>query len=203
VEGDLLTVIIMAIIIQSFDTTVTKFGFQGLDTAGQERSFVPRQEIYFGLNAVPFESTPAPDELRILVQTTLPFGFAYALTDMYLSVLHGDAGTENWDAVAVCSLRDSNEAVNQTYRTEIQGLSHGDSSAGEGGAVRVWTFDKLPSWVIIPIGANSVNHLTMSVSTFNDPGGVESGTVTVLIRAIQFDVAQAHHFQVNTPLLVR
>jgi len=193
----------MAIVIQQFDTVVSKFGFQGLDTAGQERSHVPRQEIFFALNAQPYEETPAPDELRLLLQTTLPFGYAYALTDMYLSVLHGDAGTENWDVVAACSLRDSNQDVNQTYRTEIQGVSHGDSSAGEGGAVRIWTFDKLPTWIIIPIGAQSVNHITMSISTFDDPGGVEPGTVTVLIRAIQFDVAQAHHYEVNTPLLVR
>jgi len=197
----------MAIIQQFFTPVINKFGFQGLSTAGQERSAVPRQELFYVVEEEEIDPQAAPDGVQVFMNCSLPFGFSYAITDITMSIFHDIQ--DDWKTAAICTVRDDNLPDNRTYLTHYDAESAGTVQFPGGSppnldrVLQAWTWKKFPSWIIIP-QENSVAHITLTTSTEdNDPGGFEGGTFNALVRVLQYDVAQAHHFEVNTPLLIR
>jgi len=197
----------MAIIQQFFTPIINKFGFQGLSSAGQERSAVPRQELFYVVEEEDITSESAPDGKQVFMNCTLPFGFSYAITDITMSIFHDIA--DDWKTAAIATVRDSNVAESRTYLTHYDAESAGAVQFPGGvpnnpdRVLNAWTWKKFPSWIIIP-QEDSLAHITLTTSTEEgDPGGFLGGTFNALVRVIQFDVSQAHHYEVNTPLLVR
>jgi len=197
----------MTVIQQFFTPIVNKFGFQGLSSAGAERTAVPRQELFFIVEDGDVTAETAPDTVQTFVNCTLPFGFAYAITDITMSVFHDEP--DKWVNSASATIRDSNQAESRTYTAHLEGRSTDDIPFPGGTpnnpdrTLKMWNWQTLPTWIIIP-AEDSAAHI--SVTTANvpgDPGGTALAELNFLCRVIQFDVSQAHHFEVNTPLLVR
>lgn len=197
----------MAIVQQFFTPEVNKFGFQGLSSAGQERSSVPRQELFFIIEDAIIALADPPDGTQVFINCTLPFGFSYAITDITMSIFHDKE--DDWVLAGGATVRDSNQE-DRTYLTHYEGQSTGEF-AFPGGVpnnpdrvLQIWNWDNLPTWIIIPGQDSTGSEISITTSTVDeDPGGVAEGTLNCLVRVIQFDIAQAHHFEVNTPLLVR
>jgi len=187
----------MAVETTTFTPKLIKFGFEGISDAASDTTAVPRQELFYTQSGENILSPPAGDSQSVELTFRLPFGFAYVITDVNFSIFGADAG--DWSGQANGYIANDTPAQADII-AHFGGWTFG-SPVGDGGLVfRTYSFQELPSWVFIPQSNDGA--LVRFITSSNQ---IDGGTVGLqfVARFLQYDVSQAHHFAVNTPIPTR
>jgi len=128
----------------------TKFGFTGIPLSASEVSHIPRQELFYSVEGGAIAS--GPGQVGFNFQVNLDFAYAYAITDVHVQIAGNDASSwaaANWN-IRPKSLASTNPKPNPWVAWGT-GESYGEV-ASAGGVIehKVWDFQTLPKWVIIP-----------------------------------------------------
>ena len=189
----------MAQITTTFQPEPSKFGFTGIPNNRQDKSDIPRQEIFYTVNDGLVPAAVDPLDTRLAqVSCVLPFGFVYVLTDVFLDVTTNVAGAVNFNTMCTGLLRD--DSLDPSWGARFVGQSFGVNGDAASGGNRTYDFTNLPSWVVIPKSKAGANLL---MRTFDPVPGGPDAFITSVIRVLQYDVSQAHNYQVNTPTAIR
>jgi len=185
----------------------TIFGFTSLPENFQTESPIPRAELLFASQVnVPVPQV-AQDNQVMRFELELPFGFAYVAVELTLNIsdLGGDFGNSlDWSHAASMIFRDAPSFQGSSFTSDQVGLRNAAQVTGSdpddsvNGTV-VYQFLQMPTVVAIAREPNALAQVTVSCLVNNGPE-VRS---RLFARFLQFDVRQAHHYQVNTPFLVR
>lgn len=191
----------MATITTSLAPNPRRFGFTNLPTLSQEESPVPIAELVFTTQFSAVTLSGVGDDQLVKLTCNLPVGFTYVLIDCRMDLqVANDSDMADWDTIAYGLI--STAASGSQYRSPFQGISRGLISALDGGLPprSMFQFVSLPSQVIIPSGQAEA---TIVVTIANAVQNSSAGFFTSFVRVLQYNVSQAHHYQVNTPIPVR
>jgi len=144
--------------------------------------------------SVPVEA--GGDSQKLDIQCDLPVNFAYVLAEAHFSIFGADI-TE-WETVADVFLTDGSGSGDQN-RTEIKAIPAW--SEGVVGTLLAFRFDFQGLGVTLP--ANSVSVPQMRLIIANDTIDGSVMTVNWSCRFLQFNIEQAYHYAVNSPLPIR
>jgi len=184
------------------------FGFTSLDEAFQTRSDVPRAEFVFADQSVISQPVDPMNLQAVVYELELPFGFAYVIVELTLRITDqaAEGSSLDWGMAASLQLRDGTTSGNSSFSVDSVGLRNAGFDTGGGDkpedAVRgsvFYEFNKLPTVVVIARDPNGLASVAMN-SLVDDGAAV---TARIFARFLQYDIRQAHHYQVNTPTLVR
>ncbi len=177
------------------------FGFQGMPDIVGEQSIVPRGEVVFSVIGGIVAATGVGDSQLLTVGCSLPVNFAYALLEVACELQGADA--VDWDVASLSRWQDDNALPptgSQSIRIPVQGLSHGIVQSAT--PSRLWTYGTIPNQIIIPkqgfaAGVSMANNFTN--------GNLQGSSMVFdfYARFLMYDVAQAHHWQANTPTPIR
>lgn len=188
----------MAIETTTFDLTPRTFGLTSLPEPALRNSPVPRQELLFDIFNATVPVPGAGDFQNVRVETLLPPGFAYALTDIFLSITGADAA--DWGISALLELRDGTETGDTSWRIKMESVESFEvAGLATNQCGRGYTWPVLPKRLILPAKAGA--EVRASVSNVTVDGA--AATCNYSARYLVYDIAQAHHWEVNTPQLVR
>lgn len=181
------------------DTTFTpdlkKFAIIGLP-ADQDRSSVPRAELIFTVSSGSVLDPGPGNAQRVLITPLMPAGFSYSIQEAYISVkgLEVDSWqTTGWVIVNTGAL------LGTTVRIEIPSAPTSLYSDGAQFNIGYVWKNVFPGNLLMPsdTGASA----TFKVSNIVDDKA--AATIQFMCRVLQYDIEQAHHYQVNTPILTR
>jgi len=180
----------------------TVLGFTSLDEAFQTRSDVPRSEFVFASQDI----IPDPgvgETQSVVYELQLPFGFAYVCVEVTMRITDNGAPGEAklWGLASSLQLRDGTSSGNSSYSVDSVGLRYSGQS-GDEDSVRgsvFYQFDNLPKVVVIARDPNGLCTVVADTVETNQA----AVTTRIFARFLQYDVRQAHHYQVNTPTLTR
>lgn len=181
------------------DVTVepTFFGLTNLPEQVTQRSAIPRQEMFFNSFSDAIDVEAGGDSQLLRYIFNLPIGFAYAVVELYYSVVGTDAG--DWGDTAIQSIRDAVQDADTNYRIHMESLPSFEVETTAGVCFRSYHFTDLPSRLFLPKAGGSVWQMAVANDTING----SAMTANISARFLVYDIAQAHDFEVNTPQLVR
>jgi len=197
----------MAAEITSIVPLPTVFGFTGLPENFQTESFIPRAEFLFAnQTTIPVPQLPQDNQVARF-ELELPFGFAYVAVELTLQVsdLGGDFGHSlEWSHAAGMFLRDAPSFGDASFTSDQVGLRNAaqvtgaDPDDGINGTV-IYQFLQMPTVVAIAREPHALCQVTVSCLANDGPEVL----ARLFARFLQYDVRQAHHYQVNMPSLTR
>lgn len=186
----------MATTTTTTDPDPVSFPFTGLPGLRVlEQSPIPRGFVSFENSSVTIAVAGAGEDQTWRINFILPIGYAYILTEVHIQLQGAIAEMADWDEVM------NGELNWQAGPRAIpfDGVSLGDTMATTTLDRRVYTFSDLPKTIMVVddaasqagfrIGNHTVDGLAMSGSVFG--------------RFLQFDIEQAHNWEVHTPQLIR
>lgn len=188
----------MATTLTSIIPTPELFGFTGLPNPLQEQSVIPRQEVLFNVVDETVTVAAAGEDQSVDILCLLPVNFAYALSGIFMSITGTDAAA--WDPVSLAIWTDG-DAINRKLVATIGGLSLGtcsNPSTSFGPLARAYNFEPLPQVLLLP---RDEQRLRVKVGNVSIDGAAMK--VNFMARMLMYDISQAHHHAVNTPIPVR
>jgi len=192
----------MATIRTTISPTPQLFPFSGLPDPEGDLSSVPRGELIFSIDPASDNVTEGDtaDDQEIFLSMVLPQNFAYALMEIKLSLDGTVADIPNWDPVAIAAA--VNGTTNRTMSAALQGVSNGiyHHKTGAGPAGRVYTFEGMTGLIHSPRASEQAN---VSIKWANTTVDGEAASVRLWCRFLVYDIAQIHHWAVQTAQLVR
>lgn len=174
------------------------FGFTGLPGALQERSAVPRQEVIFNIIDGDITVAAGGADQDLSITCNLPVNFSYALMEVHLAINGADAADWGNSALAIWT---DGDATDRTIACLFEGTSKGvagTSSSSFGALSRQYTFADKPTVILLP--ANEPK-LVLKVANSTIDGAAMN--THFMARMLMFDIDQAHHWEVNTPMPIR
>lgn len=192
----------MATITTSLTPSPRFFPYQGISDPNRDQSVVPRGELVFSGQREAITDGGVGNDQLLAINCQLPQNFSYVLTDVGLTIEMVDVGdTCLWDETVQLTALDAQTVANRFLTTPYPGISTGNFLELEGAAGRqVYAFNSLPRFVILPpAGDNASVLISAGNPTLND----NSSTATFLVRVLMYDISQAYHYEVNTPIPVR
>lgn len=189
----------MALVTTAFTIAPSFFGIVNLPDPVTQRSNIPRQELYFNSFAQVIPVATGGDTQLLTEACILPIGFAYAAMEFYMSVVGADAA--DWGGTGILSIRDGIEDVDTDYRIHLVSPTNAVGLGAVNVDFRSYCFEPplLPKRIILPQTGGSL----WSFQVGNTTADGSAMTANISARFLQYDIAQAHDFEVNTPTLVR
>lgn len=186
----------MALVVTTFTPLPELFSYSGLPDVITERSQFPRGEVAFNIFAGAVDAPGAGDNARISIQMSLPPGYAYVLREAHYSLAASD--TEDWEAVAPLTF-DNASSGDATWQAPIELFSE-----AKGTSRRIYTKQSDLKQVVLPGGPTpGITSMLVSITHTNQNDDGLAVTVFATVRFLQFDIEQAHHFEVNQATPVR
>lgn len=186
----------MSIINTTFTPAARLNSFTGIgDLPRQQRSAIPRGEVFFIINGGDVTKGEVGDTQRSRIDCTLPRNFAYALVGIHLNLYGVDI--TDWETIANSYI--SNDIADFDVNVPIVGVSPGPAVASGAGAM-TYQFESFKA-IIVPRGADATPNLHIDISNY-----VTDGTAmitSIYARFLQYDIEQANHWEVNLPQLTR
>lgn len=173
--------------------------YTGLGQLTQDRSAIPRAEVFVGGLDIDITAGGVGNTQRFTLGMHLPRNFAYVLAEINV-VIEVEAGLAmTWDAYGAGELSNGPDQ-DRSHATPISLESPGVSDS-TGNPRRIYTAPHPPKYLVLPPENKPGPYfaLVWGNSTTDAPAAVSS----FLIRFYQYDVEQAHHFAVNSPSLTR
>ena len=191
----------MATTTTSLTPAAELFAFTGLVNQLQEQSYIPRQEVVFKVLDTAVTAAVLTEDQEINISCLLPVNFAYALSGIFLCLSGADAA--DWDDVALALWTDGGTVgtPTRTLIAPIEGLSHGtsfNSTSSFGPLVKTYNFGPLPQLLILP---SAQPQLVVKLGNTVIDGVAMKVNMTA--RMLMYDISQAHHYAVNTPVPTR
>lgn len=191
----------MATVTTALTPTPTIFPMQGIDDTVRDLSRVPRAEVFFSLDSEDVPVATGGDDSRINITCNLPVNFSYVVMEMNMKIDQASGTTWGWESRSsgfVLPGSVGNRDYNANFFSEGGDVSITDLQDVR--VRRIFQFKDLPSMVILPKMGDqaSIGCQIGSASVDN-----AASKVQFMCRLLQFDVTQAHHFQVNTPTPIR
>lgn len=177
------------------------FSYTGLP-AGDLRLNLPRAEVHFGGPQLSANVTVAGagDDQRIDITCTLPLGYAYVLRELHLSMVNDDAA--DWEDNGFTTWQNSTTEADRSTFVPMGIHSTGGGANGPAGfRVKNWTLVDPIRQVVKPAVGNQGLEFFLSLQNPVIDGA--AGFVHFMIRFLQYDIEQAHHYAVNNPIPVR
>lgn len=178
----------------NFTPDLKKFAIIGL-SAGQDRSSVPRSELIFTVSSGPILIEAGGSNQEVNITVVLDAGFSYSIQEAYASIKSVDGG--DWAANGFVIVN-TGALLGTTVRIELESEL---STAFVDGANtnRGYQWRNFPGNLLMPsdTGASA----TFKLGNQSIDGA--AATLQFMCRVIQYDIEQAHHYQVNTPILTR
>lgn len=187
---------------QTINPVMSLNQWAGLSDPRRDKSIVPRGEVRFTSIAEDVTIPTAGEDGILQIVCVFPqnFAFVFGELSMKLAVGIGDANTfEDCGQILIVSSLPRTEAGQQTF-TEIK--SDGNCLALIArGPQKVYSPVAMSAMTYLPdrSGSNVEMHVTIGNATTD----FDAGVLDFFARFYMFDVEQAHHFEVNTPSLVR
>lgn len=181
------------------------FPYEGIGPIIRAQSAVPRAEVWFNVIAGVVPVSEADEDRRVSVTCVLPRNYAYAIAETSMRMANDTVDTANtWDDACEFSMQNVDSASETiTQRSFAAGESPGQyfKLIGFGGH-KVWYFRNLTDKIFrSPVGSQtnirSITHITDETLA-----GVVA-TFEFAARFYQYDVRQANHYAVNSPILIR
>lgn len=184
-------------------TTITPteflFPWQGIDDLARDRSDIPRAELRFSAIESVIAASGVGDNQSIQVVCDLPVNFSYVLLELYL-MIGGSGQTDDVTFTpALCSIVD-NDSGARTYNINFD-LARQQLQSSSGSYFATYCTSKYPNLVIIP--QPTAGNAQLLVDLYNPVANDSAVIANFYARFARYDISQAHHWQVNTPSLVR
>ncbi len=192
----------MAVVTTTITPALRYFPYSGLPDSYKERSPFPRGELTFVADTEAIALTGAGDNQNLRIRCTLPQGFAYVLADLAFDVFAAVAGdANNFPVNATAFIVDSSVAgQDRTYRTDFSMISE-SSSLTPGNLIKTYRPVNQGGKVIRCAPGQTGE---MRLDAFNLTANDGAYTLhTFFARFLQYDIEQAHHYQVNSPVPTR
>lgn len=186
----------MAVATTTFTPPPMRQAFSGLDSVGGERSPWPNAEQRFCVLAGAVDVEAGGDSQKVDIQCDLPVNFAYTLMEIHMSIFGADIA--DWETNGDCFFTDGTGSLPQG-RTMISAIPAW--SEGVVGTLLAFRFDFQGMGVQLPANAVSTPQLRFIMA--NDTIDGSAMTVNFCARFLQFNIEQAHHFEVNSAMAVR
>lgn len=191
----------MATVDVSLTPIETIFPFTGITEVVRDRSEVPRAELFYSLLSGSIAAAGAGDDTRVNVAVTLPRNFAYVLIEANVYLDQAAGTTFGWDSDIYGSLTDGNSTTRlYNYNFFLEGSSVMiDTQQDRPRKVYQLLGNQVPNIVCLPReGGQAICSLS-----FGSTGQNVQTNAQLFLRFLQYDVTQAHHFDVNTPTFTR
>ena len=182
----------------SLTVTQAPFPFSGLEDILRPQSYVPLQEYRAYTVGESIPATGAGDNQRFLFQVTLPRNFAYAIVDLGVRITGANGATNNWDNQLNCIFEN---ASSPTLLAPIALNSAGSATSSGAAERKIYSPARLPNTVVIP--NLSTDSCLLVMDGYNATANDGAYSIDVLARFLQYTIAQANNWQVNTPMPVR
>ncbi len=189
----------MAIVRTTITPAAQLFSYSGMNL-NQANDYAPRGEVRFNFDGEAIALTGVGDNQQLFIDLRLPANFAYIMSDGFVALDSEADGTNNFPNVAHASFNDAAGGV-ITQSIPLQWTSAGaviiTSTSKER---KTYVNDKAATGVLVPqIGAVDALFYQQTNTTANDAAYAAKG----YFRFLQFDISQAYHFRVNSPVPVR
>ncbi len=192
----------MAIVALTLPYTQTIFPFQGLSEVPRERSDVPRSELICQLQGAAVASGGVGDSTHLSLTASLGQNFSYVMVDFYLGIFGQTAAASvDYEDLASMNLNNAVSGIGRDYAMLSSPFSRGEQNFG-GTNVRMKTY-QLDRYENIVVLAPPSRQAGLTVSIFNPTLDDQDYSVNSMVRFLVYDVNQTHHYQVNTPVVVR
>ncbi len=158
-------------------------------------SAIPRQELFFPVLAGDIPLTTGGNDQDVRVTCSLPLGYSYVLTEIHAGIAGADV--DQWATISECQVTDSVDSA--TYRAKFS--SNITVPMARTTQFRMtYNFSSLLKRVIIPAkdGAELI-WVTSSANNVDLAAAILNFTASFLV----YDIAQANHFELNTPVYTR
>lgn len=188
----------MAIITSDFDPEATPFPYAGMPDIVGQRTGIPRGEVAFNVDGGSVTLAGVGDTQRANVTCTLPGGYAYVLRETFLSMTAIDV--EDWDDVGFGSFQDAEQSTVRKNRMLFQLVSAGAVNITTAKR-RCWDYTILPKQVLYP--ASATEGAVYIATIINAVTNGAAGNLVFNARFLQFDIEQANHYSVNSPMPTR
>jgi len=186
----------MAIVSTSTDCALKSFAFTGLTDPQRDGSQVPRQEIYVsesGTIAAPGAGNTRQHTFNIL----LPQNYAYTCVEASCRI---NGSGSDWARDQDGLWTDGEPGTPRKTVIPVVMIAQQGMAAAAPGTIMTWTLREVPKQVLVPISGSSCLFVTRAYDN-TDNGG--SSSFDFYARFLMYDISQAHHFEVNTPTLMR
>ena len=188
----------MATVATSTTQTLKSFAFTGIGDVKQDRSQIPRQEIFVSNSGV-IAAPGAGNVRQHTFNIVLPMNFSYALVEASFR-LDSSAGVSDWAKESDGVWSDGVSGATRVVLIPVRFNSLTTRAEQAPGAIQTFTMDKVPNQVLVPQSGTSAN-LLWRVYDDTDNGGATN--YNVYARFLMYDITQAHHWAVNSPTLTR
>jgi len=178
----------------NFTPDLKKFALVGLPI-GQDRSPVPRSELIFTVSSGAILIATGGNDQEVNITVVLDTGFSYSIQECYASIKSVDAADWQDNGFVIVN---TGALLGTTVRIELE--SELSTAFVDGANVnRGYQWRNFPGNLLMPSD-------TGASATFKLGNQVIDGaaaTLQFMCRVLQYDIEQAHHYQVNTPTLIR
>lgn len=186
----------MARITSTFTPEPDVFPYAGMAEAQADKLNIVRAELRFQINGDAITISGAGDDQEAVIDVNLPRNFAYVHLESHIGIICTDS--TQWESVAWGGLQNGRGGMTRDWIAPIEHFSNGATTFG---GRRIWTAQAQVKSVILPASPGENGEWQFRVG--NPTLDQAAGTMFALIRFLQFDVEQAHHFAVNNPMPVR
>jgi hypothetical protein len=165
---------------------------------------VPRGELRCAAHDASIAAVGAGDTQVVFIDCLPPVNFAYVLASVSIAVKPASAAhANNFLNVANGYLANSDSSALATYEDYFALTSPGKSyDAFTGGALKVFQPVDLPGTVLLQRN-DSDRSARVWFGMENDTANDVAYLLTFLSRFYVYDLEQAHHYGINTPILTR
>lgn len=173
--------------------------YQGAGDLQKQSTGIPRAELNYTISNGVIALSGVGDSQRIVITCELPLSYAYVLQEVSLCNLTGVDG-DNWPDRGFACIR--NNLLNGTdWKSAVDIFSRGDFSDAVGGFGKsyICPSNNYVSRLIIP--ETSANFLMNLHNITTNQSAMTLGAFHC--RFLQYDIAQAYTWPVNSPVLTR
>lgn len=181
-----------------FDLGAINFPYIGLMSGDYAQTFIPKSEVLFSLSAGTIVVAGAGEDQQVRVTCNLPRGWAYVFLEATLRITNADVA--DWDDCASSEMKDNDSGT-------VNFITHMTMCTGAGIAHASTTQPIKTYHVMNPINkvflCNGAGDGRLRFVLHNLVIDGAAGTCDAYARFLRFELNQAHHYAVNTPVSVR
>lgn len=178
------------------------FPFTGIIEPNNIQSLAARSVVTAQVDNQSIAASGAGDNQQLQINVDLPSNFAYAVLDFCMSITGvASAGTYNWSQGGSLVLRDALAGANSKVEVPL-GLEGGTAAPFDATGDSTMTYKPWCAFkgIIIPLPGDQVRAQT---TLFNETANDIAYVVDMYSRFLQFDIAQANDYAVNSPIPTR
>jgi len=187
----------------SITAAASLFPFTGMVAGELDRSSVPQAEVIYKILNGAVTVGGSGNEQRLDVTFEIPRNYAYAVVGVAVSITVVNGLTNSWDDDADLFIVDATGS-GRTFEAHMR-FGSGPVLDTLGTPRKTYAVDSgsfgLVRTIVVP-PPNSTGQ-KFAITFENLTQDAPAALVQVFARALLYTIEQAHHFQVNTPMLVR